>query len=144
MAPLQKRALYGLVIGVVWVIAFFTVFIMNDGISTFHEDRGFRLIMDGIAVVGAVAYFILISITFKKSSQLDERDWLILNRAMGVQLTAVIFSVGAWCAVLTLSYRDEGQIPLVFLFLIVMAMVMVSMLAQSIMMLILYWKGVEQ
>ena len=45
MAPLQKRALYGLAFGVIWAAAIIVVFIVEGGVSTFSEDLGFRLII---------------------------------------------------------------------------------------------------
>lgn len=131
MTPLEKRALYGLVIGVVWVIAFFGVFVMLGGVSAFIEDRVFRIIMAGIAVVGSTAH-LAIHITYRKSGMVDERDRLIMIRASDIQLASVILAVGAWSFALSLIYKDEGQIPVVFLFLIVISMVMASMLGQAI------------
>ena len=130
MTPLEKRALYGLITGVIWVIAFFGVFVMLGGVSAFIEDRVFRIIMAGIAVVGSVA-FVIVYITYKKSGRVDERDRLIMIRASDIQLMSVILAVGAWCAALALIYKDEG-VPVVFLFLIVITMVMASMLGQAI------------
>ena len=40
MAPLQKRALYGLAFGVIWAVAVIVVFIVKGGVSTFSEDQG--------------------------------------------------------------------------------------------------------
>jgi hypothetical protein len=54
MAPLQRRALYGLIIGFVWVVAIIAVFILKGGISTFNEDTGFRLIINGLWIGGLI------------------------------------------------------------------------------------------
>ena len=42
MAPLQKRAWWGLGVGLVFAAAFTLVFILKGGIATFDEDRNFR------------------------------------------------------------------------------------------------------
>lgn len=138
MAPLQKRALYGLVFGVVWAVAIIVVFIVKGGVSTFSEDQGFRLIIDGLWVGGLVFYGILM-LTLRKQSQVDERDRLILGRAPVVQLWAVIFSLVIWTIVLTESYWDQG-IPPIFMYLVFMSTLIVSAVAQSIGILIGYWR----
>ena len=50
MAPLQKRALYGLVFGIIWAIAIVVVFILKGGVGAFDEDPGFRLIINGLCI----------------------------------------------------------------------------------------------
>ena len=129
MAPLQKRALYGLAFGVVWAVAIIVVFIVKGGVSTFSEDQGFRLIIDGLWVGGLIFYGILM-LTLRKKSQVDERDRLILGRAPVVQLWAVIFSLVIWTIVLTESYWDQG-IPPIFMYLVFMSTLIVSAVAQS-------------
>jgi hypothetical protein len=138
MAPLQKRALYGLVFGVAWAVAIIVVFIVKGGVSTFSEDQGFRLIIDGLWIGGLVFYGISM-LTLRKKSQFDERDRLILGRAPVVQLWAVIFSLVIWTIVLTESYWDQG-IPPIFMYLVFMSTLIVSAVAQSIGILIGYWR----
>jgi len=142
MAPLQKRALYGLAFGVIWTVAIIVVFIFKGGVSTFNEDQGFRLIIDGIWVVGIVLYGILMHTLLRKRSQVDERDRLILGRAPLVQLWAVILSLVVWTIVLTEIYWDQG-IPPIFMYLVLIFTLVVSTVAQSIGILIGYWKGVS-
>jgi len=138
MAPLQKRALYGLVFGVVWAVAIIVVFIVKGGVGTFSEDMGFRLIIDGLWIGGLIVYGILM-LTLRKPSQVDERDKLILGRASVVQLWAVIFSLVIWTIALTESYWTQG-IPPIFMYLVFMSTLIVSALAQSIGILIGYWR----
>ena len=138
MAPLQKRALCGLAFGVVWAVAIIVVFIVKGGVSTFSEDQGFRLIIDVLWIGGLIFYGILM-LTLRKQSQVDERDRLILGRAPVVQLWAVIFSLVIWTIVLTESYWDQG-IPPIFMYLVFMSALIVSAVAQSIGILIGYWR----
>jgi hypothetical protein len=142
MTPLQKRALYGLAFGVVWAVAIIVVFIVKGGVSTFSEDLGFRLIVDGLWIGGLIFYGILM-LTLRKQRQVDERDRLILGRAPVVQLWAVIFSLVIWTIVLTESYWDQG-IPPIFMYIVFMATLIVSTVAQSIGILIGYWRGVSR
>ena len=140
MAPLQRRALYGLVFGVVWTIAIVVVFILKGGVSTFDEDQGFRLIIDGLWIGGLLVYLVLFATILRRPSQVDERDKLIMDRAPRVQWLAVVFSLVAWVIALSESYHDEGQIPVIFLYLMLMSILIVSMIAQSIGILIGYWR----
>jgi len=141
MAPLQKRALYGLAFGVVWSVAMIAVFIAKGGVGTFGEDQGFRLIVDGLWIGGLIFYAILM-FTLRKKNQIDERDRLILGRAPVVQLWAVIFSLVIWTIVLTETYWDQG-IPPIFMYIVFIATLVVSAVAQSIGILIGYWRGVS-
>jgi len=141
MAPLQKRALYGLAFGVVWTVTIIVVFIVKGEVSTFSEDLGFRLTVDGLWVGGLIFYGILM-LTLRKQSQVDERDRLILGRAPVVQLWAVIFSLVIWTIVLTESYWDQG-IPPIFMYIVFMSTLVVSTVAQSAGILISYWRGVS-
>ncbi len=137
MAPLQKRALYGLVLGVVWAIAIVVVFIMNGGVSIFSEDTGFTLILAGLFIGGIIANFLVM----RKPSQVDERDKLIKDRAPNIQLWAVFIALFVWSFSLTKFYQDEGQIPVDFPYLMLNSLFIVNVLAQSLGILIGYWRS---
>jgi len=143
MAPLQKRALYSLVIGVVFAIALIVVFIAKGDVTTFDEDLGFRLIVYALWVGVPLAYLIVVNLTLRKPGQVDERDRLIMGRAPKVQLLAVIFSLVAWVIVLTELYWDKGQVPVIYLTLIMISILIISTIAQSVGILIGYWRGIS-
>ena len=140
MAPLQKRALYSLVIGVACAIALIVVFVAKD-IATFDEDLGFRTIVYALWVGVPLAYLIVVNLTLKKPGQVDERDRLIMARAPQVQFLAVLFSLVAWVIVLTEAFREQGQVPIIYLTLIMISTLIVSTIAQSLGILIGYWRG---
>ena len=140
MAPLQKRALYSLGIGIALAIALIVVIIVKGDVTTFDEDLGFRLIVYAVLVGVPLAYLIVVNLTLRKPEQVDERDRLIMGRAPKVQLLAVIFSLVAWVIVLTELYWDKGQVPVVFLTLIMISTLITSTLAQSLGILIGYWR----
>ncbi|MFC1990763.1 hypothetical protein ACFLU9_01255 [Chloroflexota bacterium] len=140
MAPLQKRALYGLGIGIVFTIALIVVLIAKGDVTTFNEDLGFRLIVYALWVGTPLAYLIVVNLTLRKPGQVDERDRLIMGRAPQVQLLAVIFSLVAWVIVLTEIYWDKGQVPVVFLTFIMVSTIIISTLAKSLGILIGYWR----
>jgi hypothetical protein len=140
MAPLQKRAWYGLAVGVVFAVAGLVVFILKGGISTFDEDAGFRLIIDGLWIGGLIANLIIVNLALRKPSLVDERDRLIMDRAPRVQWLAVVFSLVAWVIVLNEVYRETNLIPSVYLYLIFLSILIVSTLAQCLGILIGYWR----
>ncbi len=140
MAPLQKRALYSLVIGVALAIVLIVVFIVKD-VATFDEDLGFRSIVYAIWVGVPLAYLVVVNLTLRKPEQLDERDRLIMARAPRVQFLAVLFSLVAWVIALTEAFREQGQVPIIYLTLIMISTLIVSTIAQSLGILIGYWRG---
>jgi len=140
MAPLQKRALYGLAIGIVWAIAIVAVFIIKGGVTAYTEDQSMRLLMVAIFLGGLVAYFVIIHLTLRKPGQVDERDRLIMGRAPVVQLWAVFISLVVWSIALTEIYWDQGQIPVIFPYLIMWSLFIVNVLSQSAGILIGYWR----
>ncbi len=140
MAPLQKRALYSLAIGLVLAIALIVVFIAKGDVTTFDEDLGFRLIVYALWVGVPLAYLIVVNLTLRKPGQVDERDRLIMGRAPRIQFLAVLFSLIAWVIVLTEVFRDQGQVPVIYLNLIMISALIISTLAQSLGILIGYWR----
>jgi hypothetical protein len=140
MAPLQKRALYSLLIGLVMAIALIVVFFTRD-INTFDTDLGFRLIVYALWVGVPLAYLIVVNLTLKKQGQIDERDKMIMERAPRIQFLAILFSLTAWVIALTEAYSDQGQVPVVFLMLIMISILIIGTLSQSLGILIGYWRG---
>ena len=143
MAPLQKRALYSLVIGVIFAIALIVIFVARGDVTTFHEDLGFRAIVYSLWILGLAGSLLMTKLTLRRSAQFDERDKLIIDRAQRIQLLAVIFSLAAWNIGLTEVYYNQGHIPVIFAFIIFMSTLIVINLAQSIGILVGYWRGVS-
>ena len=142
MAPLQKRALYSLVIGVAFAIALTVIFVARGDVSTFDEDLGFRLTVYALWIGVPLAYLMVVNLTLRRPGQVDERDRLIMERAPRVQFLAVLFSLIAWVIVLTEAFRDQGQVPVIYLTLMMISALIVSTIAQSLGILIGYWRGV--
>jgi len=140
MAPLQKRAWWGLGTGLVFAVAFTLVFVLKGGIRTFDEDQSFRIIIDILWIGGLVANLVIINLTLRKPGMVDERDRIILDRAPRIQWWAVVFTMVAWTIILTNVYHATGLVPSAFLFVIFMSVLIVSTLAQSLGILIGYWR----
>jgi len=140
MAPLQKRALYSFVIGLVLTVALIAVLVAQGDITAFDRDPNLRLTMYAVLVGIPLVYLILVNLTLRKPTQVDERDRVIIERSGRAQWLAVIFSLVAWTIALTEIYRDKGQVPIAFLNLIFMSTLIISTLAQSLGILVGYWR----
>ena len=140
MAPLQKRALYSLGTGIILAIVLIMVFILKGDVTTFDEDLGFRLIVYALWVGVPLAYLIVVNLTLRKPEQIDERDRLIMAKAPRVQYLAVLFSLVAWTIALTEVFWDQGQVPVIYLTLIMISTLIISTIAQSAGILIGYWR----
>jgi hypothetical protein len=141
MAPLQKRAWWGLAIGFVFAAAFVLVFILMGGIDTFDEDQNFRIIIDVLWVGGLVANLIIVNLALRKPGMVDERDRMILDRAPRIQWIAVVFMLAAWVIALPMVYQSTDLIPAVYLYVIFMSVLIVSTLAQCLGIVIGYWRA---
>lgn len=139
MAPLQKRAWWGLGIGLVLAIAFLLVFILKGGIETFDKDVTFRLIIDALLIGSLVANLIIVNLPLRQRGMVDERDRLITDRAPRVQWVAVILTLAAWTIALNEVYQETGLMPALLLYVMFMSILIISTLAQSLGILIGYW-----
>jgi hypothetical protein len=139
MAPLQKRAFYGLIFGIAWAITIVAVFILKGGAVAFDADQGFRLIMDGIWIGGLVVYLVLFYPILRKPDLVDERDKLIYDRSPRMQWLAIIFTLAAWVIGLSEAFRGQG-VPTIFLYVMFFTILCVSAVAQCIGILAGYWR----
>ena len=140
MAPLQKRALFSLIIGVIFTTALIVVFLLENDVTAFNRDGTLRWITYAALIGVPLTYLILIDLTLRKPTQLDERDRLIVLRTGRVQYLAVIFSLAAWMITLTEIYQEQRQVPVVFLTLIFVSTIIITILAQSFGILLGYWR----
>jgi uncharacterized membrane protein len=141
MAPLQKRALYSLLIGLVLVAALVVVFIIKGGVTAFSDDDNLRYLTYGVLIGVPLVYLILVNITLRKPTQIDERDRRIMDKAPQLQLGAIYISLAIWVIALTEVYQEIGQIPYIFVTLILFSTLIISSLAQSLGILIGYWRA---
>ena len=139
MAPLQKRALYSFIIGLVLTIALIAVFVAQGDITAFERNQNLRLITYAVLIGVPLIYLILVNLTLRKRTQFDERDRLIIEKSSRAQWLSVIFTLVVWTIALTEVYRDQGQVPIVFLKLIFTSTLIISTLAHSFGILVGYW-----
>ncbi len=131
MAPLQKRAFYGLIFGIVWAIAILLVFVLLGGAPAFDENDIFRITMDVIWCGGLLVYLALFYRILKQPTKVDERDKLIYDRSPRTQWIAIIVTLAVWVVGLSEGYRTQG-IPPVYLYLMFFSILIVSAIAQCI------------
>ncbi|MDV2989404.1 MAG: hypothetical protein P3T54_04580 [Dehalogenimonas sp.] len=140
MAPLQKRALYSLITGIVLVVVLVVILISQGSVDAFETDLNIRLITYAIFIGIPLIYLILVDITLRKTTQIDERDILIKERSHRIQWVATILTIVTWTIALTEIYQDQGQVPIVFLTLIFISILVITPIAQSLGILIGYWE----
>jgi hypothetical protein len=144
MTPQQKRAWYGLAIGIVWALALVAVFVIK-GATTFDEDAGMRVMVYALFIAGVVAYVAMLYITGwrmrKEGVIMDERDRLILRKVPVYQMFAVLFTLAGWAVALNEAYRDEGQVPVVFVWIMFYSAIIVNIVFASAGTLIAYWRA---
>ena len=139
MAPLQKRALYSLIIGLILTAIFVIVLVMQGDVTVIDRDLGIRMYMY-LALVGVpLVCLILMKLTLRKPGQVDERDSKIVEKSRDVQWISIIFALAAWTITLTEVYRSQGNVPIVFVNLIFVSILILSNLAQSAGILLGYW-----
>ncbi len=119
--------------------ALVAVFVIKGDITAFDKDEGFRYFVYGVLIGVPLVYLILVKLTLRKPTQIDERDRRIMDKAAQAQLVAIYFSLGGWVIGLTEVYRNSGQIPVIFITLILISILIISSLAQSAGILIGYW-----
>jgi hypothetical protein len=144
MTPQQKRAWYGLAIGIVWSLALVGVFVAK-GATTFDEDAGMRFTVYGLFIAGVLAYVAMLYVTGWRMRRegviMDERDRMILRKVPVYQMFAVLWTLAAWAIALSEIYHDEGQVPVVFTWLMFYSAIIVNIVFASAGTLIAYWRA---
>ena len=141
MAPLQKRALYSLILGLVWTVLLVVLFVTRGGVETYSSDPTTRILLSAL-FVGLLLSTAFLGVPWKARSgrgvDVDESDIAILKRAPQVQLIAVMLTMAAWVFGLTETYWEQGSLPIMWPYIMMMSTLLVSTLAQSLGVLIGY------
>ena len=138
MAPMQKRAWWGLALGGAFAVAFAVVFAGAGGIEEFDRNTTFRLTIDVLMLGALVVNLVVINIPIRNRELADERDIVIFERAPRVQWMAVIFTLVGWTIGLTEYYHATHLVPSTWLYVVFMSVLIISTLAQSLGILIGY------
>jgi hypothetical protein len=138
MAPMQKRAWWGLALGGAFAVAFAVVFAAMGGIEEFDRNAGFRLTIDALMLGALVVNLVIVNIPIRNRGLADERDIAIFDRAPRVQWLAVIVTLVGWTIGLTEAYHGTRLVPSVWLYVVFMSVLIMGTLAQSLGILIGY------
>ena len=139
MAPLQKRALYSLAVGIVLAAAVIVVLVIHGDFPAFFDNLNSRMVLYAAVIGVPLIYLILVNISLRKPTQIDERDKSIIEQSRSIQWVIIVLSLAAWTIGLTEAYSDQGQVPIEYLNLIFMSILIISPLAQSLGIVAGYW-----
>ncbi|HEY94310.1 MAG TPA: hypothetical protein G4O15_05180 [Dehalococcoidia bacterium] len=139
MAPLQKRALYSLAVGIVLAAAVIVVLVIHGDVPAFFDNLNSRMVLYAAVIGVPLIYLILVNISLRKPTQIDERDKSIIEQSRSIQWVIIVLSLAAWTIGLTEAYSDQGQVPIEYLNLIFMSILIISPLAQSLGIVAGYW-----
>ncbi len=143
MPRLQKRAWWGVAISGLTFVTVSSI-LFSQGAAAYWDNDDLRLLVIGIFLGGLFAYVAVVLVAMAKDerdNQLDERDQLILRRAATTQVTMMILTLAAWLVALPKMFHEQGAIPTVYLYLMFGSVILVSLLGQSLGILIGYWIG---
>jgi hypothetical protein len=140
MAPMQKRAWWGLAVGLAFAVAFIIVFFTMGGVAKFDTNAGFRLIVDALAIGALVVNLVVVNVPLRRRGMADERDIKIIDWAPRVQWLAAIFTLVGWTIGLTERYHETRLVPSVYLYVVFLSILVVSTIAQSGGILLGYWR----
>jgi len=139
MAPMQKRAWWGLILGLVIAAALVAVFVIKGDVTRFDDDPGFRYIVYALWIGGLLVHIALMGL-LRKPNQVDERDRAIMERASKTQVNALIIMLVVWSIALTEAYWSARAVPVVYLTIIFISSQVVNAVAQSLGIIIGYWR----
>jgi len=145
MAPLQKRALISLILGLVFTVVLVVLFVNWGGVAGFASNSTSRLILSALFVAMLLAAGALLGAPRRGQNgakvEVDERDLAIMQRAPQVQLLAVMLTLAGWVIGLTEYYWEAEVIPVMWPYLMMWSTLIASTLAQSLGVLIGYWRS---
>lgn len=143
MSPSQKGAWWGLLIGVV-TLAVITAILVTKGAAEYWENDDLRLLVVAIFIGGIVAHPVVSNLFHLKSvwqERVDEREGAIVSRASIVQPPAILITLAVWLITLTERYHEQGAVPVVYLYLMFGSIILVTMIGQSVGVLVGHWLG---
>jgi len=139
MTPLQKRAWWGLLIGLAMTLAIVIV-IGRASAAVYFEDDDLRLVVLGLLGLTLLSFlFVVVPAGLAAGSRrLDERDQRVLSSAPHFQAAACLVTVTFWAIALTETFRGEG-IPTDYMYLVSWSTFLAYMVAHSAGILFGYW-----
>ncbi|MBU0519290.1 hypothetical protein KJ564_10185 [bacterium] len=131
----QKRALIGVIISGATLLATFWFVFAIDPADIFERDDLEKIYL-GFLLSGGAAYAIVLLLTRGETKGAayvyDERDSLIANHALKVQLWTVIGALCLWCVALVRIYIGKSGVPVSLMYLMFLSILLVNILTRSI------------
>lgn len=145
MTQLKKRAIWGLLIWGLAVIAAYSIFFMSGGPQTFLENDTRISLTRVVFTVGFTCYFLLLFLTRTKSNRKelmsDERDEFISKRAYSIGFYFLMIYVFIICLALYVYYKvhlSGVEMPVGWVWLLGITTYFMGFVSHAIVTLILY------
>ena len=133
MSVQMKRAILNLVIWLSVALLFIMVFLSGDTIASWGSNRVKIVMLASLLGLGYIGQLIL-SIVFRKRKNIintDERDVMILNKAMSNSFIVTLVYLFLVAMSLYLYYEKSGSVPVAWLWFIAYNVVMAANITTS-------------
>jgi hypothetical protein len=145
MTQLKKRAVWGLLIWGVAIIAAYTIFFVGGGPETFLEGELRVSLTRTVFTAGFILYFIMLFLTHAKSGRKeivkDERDEWISKRAFSTGFYTLMIYVFLICLALYAYYKVHlggVEMPIGWVWLLGITTYFMGFVSHAVATLILY------
>lgn len=145
MTQLKKRAVWGLLIWGLALVAAYIIFFVGGGPSTFLDGELRVALTRTVFTVGFICYFIMLFLTRKKSGSreivMDERDDFISKRAYSSGFYSLMAYVFLICLALYVYYKvhlSGVDLPIGWVWLLGITTYFMGFVSHAIATLILY------
>ncbi|MCK5155204.1 MAG: hypothetical protein KAQ69_02150 [Spirochaetales bacterium] len=133
MSMQMKRAIINLVIWVSVTLLFLIVFFSGNTVAAWGDNRVKIVMLASLLGIGYIGQLIL-SIVFRKRKNIittDERDVIILNKAMSNSFIVTLIYLFLVAMALYLYYEKNGFVPVAWLWFIAYNVVMAANITTS-------------
>ena len=145
MMQLKKRAIWGLLIWGVALIAAYVIFFLEGGPQTFLDNDTRVDLTRAVFTVGFISYFLMLILTRIKSDRKtlmkDERDALISKRAYSTGFYSLMIYVFFLCLALYAYYKvhlNGVDMPVGWVWLLGITIYFMGFVSHAIATLVLY------
>jgi len=145
MTQLKKRAIWGLLIWGVALVAAYVIFFLGGGPQTFLDNDTRVELTRVVFTLGFISYFLLLILTRIKSDRKtlmkDERDELISKRAFSTGFYSLMIYVFSLCLALYAYYKvylSNVDMPVGWVWLLGITTYFMGFVSHAIATLVLY------
>ena len=139
MPPLQKRALYEFIAAIVMLLVVMPVIFF----ARIGPDVLLILIILMTAAL-VLVYWVPRYLTRPKPDQpviMDERDIAILSNVPRYQYVGIYLTFAVWLLILSALYSDKGQVPIRFIYLMLLSLLTANAVFATAGVMIEYWRA---